>query len=804
MQFARTIRCLFWCAMLVGSHLGSTLAGAADIFVSRNGADSNIGAADKPIATLVRAQELARSESSKGRAVTIHLRAGRYNLSSTLMFTPQDSGTEAAPVIYQGEEGEVAIIASGMPLTDLNWTPYKSGIMRTPVPPDFTTDQLFINDNPQTMARYPKFNLAVANYNGDGKLDDVLSAARIARWSDPAGGFIHALHEAQWGGFSYRILGKNPDGTLRYEGGWQNNRPSGMNKDHVMVENIFEELDSPGEWYLNNKTHTLYFYPPAGPDLSKARVEGVRLPTLVAFGGTSRTPVRFVSFKNVIFTQTSRTFMETKEPLLRTDWAIYRGGAILFRGAESCSIVDCTFRQLGGNAIFVDGYNRKLTISGCHLHDMGGNGVAFIGSVSSVRNPLLNYAQRQHFQDIDQTPGPQSPDYPAECLVDDCLIHNTGIWDKQSAPIAIDIADSITVRHCSIYHCPRAGINIGDGCFGGHTIDGCDVFDTVRETGDHGCFNSWGRDRWWQLQGVDLNKDIASKYPDLPRLDCVKPITLTNSRWRCDRGWDIDLDDGSTAYIITNNLCLRGGIKNREGFYRRVENNIMVNAPFCPHVWFADSSDVFSHNILTGYAPAGMSNEFNWGAEMDYNLFTRGGQDVPRPAAEPQRQSGRDEHSIYADPKFVDPARGDFRVKDESPALQLGFKNFPMDRFGVQKPSLKVIAQSPVLPPWDGIQPEIRTRDQTPHDWRGITVRNVKDENEMSVYGTPGVTGVVVSKIDSSSRIAKSGLQVNDVILGVNGTDNVRSASDLKLIDLPAARSTLHVLRDQVELDLEF
>jgi len=230
----------------------------------------------------------------------------------------------------------------------------------------------------------------------------------------------------------------------------------------------------------------------------------------------------------------------------------------------------------------------------------------------------------------------------------------------------------------------------------------------------------------------------------------------------------------------------------------------MVNAPFCPHVWFADSSDVFSHNILAGYAPAGMSNGFRWGADMDSNLFTRVGQNVPMPAADPQRQSGRDEHSVYADPMFVDPARGDFRVKDESPALQLGFKNFPMDRFGVQKPNLKAMAQSPALPPWDGIQPEIRTRDQTPCDWQGITVRNVKDENEMSVYGTPGVSGVVVSKIDSSSRIAKSGLHVNDVILGVNGTDNVRSAADLKRIDLPAARSTLHVLREQVELDLEF
>src|ERR1019366_3325268 len=128
MQLDRTIRCLFWYAILVGSHLGLTLANAADIFVSPNGADTNTGTTDKPVATLVRAQELARVESSNGRAVTIHLRAGKYNLGSTLMFTPRDSGTEAAPVIYQGEDGEAAIISSGMSLTGLKWTPYKSGI----------------------------------------------------------------------------------------------------------------------------------------------------------------------------------------------------------------------------------------------------------------------------------------------------------------------------------------------------------------------------------------------------------------------------------------------------------------------------------------------------------------------------------------------------------------------------------------------------------------------------------------------------------------------------------------------------
>ena len=82
------------------------------------------------------------------------------------------------------------------------------------------------------------------------------------------------------------------------------------------------------------------------------------------------------------------------------------------------------------------------------------------------------------------------------------------------------------------------------------------------------------------------------------------PIILRNNRWRCDHGWDIDLDDGSSNYEIYNNLCLNGGLKNREGFYRVVENNITVNNSFHPHVWYGNSQDIFRRNIVFGTLPA--------------------------------------------------------------------------------------------------------------------------------------------------------------------------------------------------------
>ena len=44
--------------------------------------------------------------------------------------------------------------------------------------------------------------------------------------------------------------------------------------------------------------------------------------------------------------------MEEYEPLLRSDWTIYRGGALFLEGAEAISITNCEFVNLGGNAIF--------------------------------------------------------------------------------------------------------------------------------------------------------------------------------------------------------------------------------------------------------------------------------------------------------------------------------------------------------------------------------------------------------------------------------------------------------------------
>jgi hypothetical protein len=431
------------------------------------------------------------------------------------------------------------------------------------------------------MARYPNYDPS-AQFLG-GVAADAISKERAARWKSPAGGYVHALHSARWGDFHYIITGKDSSGNPILEGGWQNNRRSGMHEKYRYVENVFEELDTVNEWFYNKKTKILYYFPPKGLDLKTAKFETPQIAHLFEFKGTEEKPVKNIAISGLTLTGTVRTFMQNKEPLLRSDWTIYRGGAVLYEGAVHCRLENCVLRDLGNNAVFFSKFNRDCEVSGCRISEIGASGICFVGDPGAVRSPSFEYNEYIPPAEIDRTPGPKTNNYPKDCKVYDNLMFNLGYVEKQSAGVELSMCQDIVVSHNTIYDVPRAGINVSEGTWGGHIIEYNDVFNTVKETGDHGSFNSWGRDRYWQADKKKLDSIVAEN-PGIALLDAVKPIILRNNRFRCDHGWDIDLDDGSSNYLIYNNLCLNGGIKLREGVSRVVENNIMVNNTFHPHV----------------------------------------------------------------------------------------------------------------------------------------------------------------------------------------------------------------------------
>lgn len=756
-------------------------------FVSADGKDSNKGTIKRPFRSIEKALEAARNEKGE---ITLYLREGVYRLSAPLTLTASDGNSEKK-LTLTSFPNEKATISGGV-LLNLNWQPYERGIWQARVNQDVEIDMLLVNGEIRHMARYPNYDEQAVRFHGTSS--QATAPERVKGWKHPETGFLHAMHNSDWGDFHYRIKGRKENGELILEGGWQNNRQSGLHPENRMVENIFEELDAPGEWFFDRNEKTLYYYPLEGEQPATAVFETPQLKHLIEVRGTQVAPAENIVIRNLNLTQTQRTFMESYEPLLRSDWTVYRGAAVFFEGTENCTLTQCDLYNLGGNAVFFSKYNRQGEVSSSHFTNIGASAICFVGDTTCVRSPSFEYSQFVPYEKMDLQKGPKGVYFPAQCTVRDNLIHRIGLFEKQTTGVELSMCQSIVISHNSIYDTPRAGINVSEGTWGGHCIEYNDVFETVKETGDHGSFNSWGRDRFWH-PNYKVMEELTTGHPEMILLDAVKTTTIRNNRFRCDRGWDIDLDDGSSNYHIYNNLCLNGGIKLREGFYRIVENNIMVNNSFHPHVWFLNSGDVFTRNIvMTDYQPIQIRS---WGLMVDYNIF------ATEAALNSARKNRTDLHSRACALPFRNPQAGDFSFPDDAEVIvEAGFHNFPMDEFGVVSPRLKKIARQPEMPQIRNVDTE---HTAVTKQWQGVVLKDLTTLGERSATGMDSERGVYVLSVSPLEGL-HTHLRTNDVLLKVNqvAVDNLEEFF-LALKDSKLGETvSLTVFRSQKEMEISF
>lgn len=705
---------------------------------------------------LAQAQQLL----AKGNDVEIRLSAGTYYLDETIKFANQGPNQLA----FVGSDSGQTII-SGASKLSLNWKKYKGNIYQAKIDVS-EMDQLFIAGEQQVRARYPNYQADASVFNGYAA--DAISPKRTKHWKNPIGGFVHALHKGRWGGMHYEIVGKKADGSWQLEGGLQNNRPSPLHVKYRFVENVFAELDAPNEWFFDAKTQTLYYYPDKLPISQITTIEVPKLAHLIEIMGNEQQPVKNIAIRNITFSHTKHTFMQTSEPLLRSDWTIYRGAAIALDNAENIEIKGNTLVNLGGNAIAVNRFANNIRIDSNHISQIGAGAINFVGDPSAVRSPSFTYNEFVKLEEMDFGDGPKNNLYPTNSVVHNNLIHDIGRVEKQVAGVQLSMAKAITISHNSIYRVPRAGINVSEGTWGGHLIEFNDVFSTVLETNDHGAFNSWGRDRFWHPNRAKMN-DIFALHPELYKKDAVATVTIRNNRFQCDFGWDIDLDDGSSNYDIYNNVMLAGGLKLREGFRRHAFNNIMINNSFHPHVWFENSQDVVKNNILmVRYQPVSSNH---WGEEIDYNFFTT------QNALDYAKNLGLDKHSQSGDPLFINAEQGDYRVAENSKALAVGFKNFDMHSFGVVSEPLKRLAETPNFP--ELFLDSSGDNASKVYDFLGAKVKSVETLGEQSALGIPEIAGAMVLSVEPGSIMDKGGLKANDVIFVMYGNNKIVTVQDL-------------------------
>ena len=648
------------------------------------------------------------------------------------------------PIRLNGLNGRALRGAPGACLTGgkrvrVAWTPDREGVWRTKLDDERPLDGLRLGIASFRQARYPHASQPDQIY--EGTMEDALDFA--ARSAHPEEGYFHALHAHLWGDAHYVIDGRRQDGSLSLTGGWQNNRPMGEHPRYRFVENLFEALGAEGEFFYDRRAGELYVCAACEPAEEALLIRNPYLLDIRA--------CRNIQIEGLTFTDSARTFMANYEPLLRSDWRIHRGGAVFVENSANVEIENCAFRRVGSNALFFSGNVEDCRVERCHIHDVGASGVCFVGQPSSVRFPCMDVDATSFSPEDLMGVGPKTDEYVRDCSVENCLIHDVGRTEKQTACVEISMSARVRVSHCTMYACPRAAVNISEGTFGGHVIEYNDIFDTVRETGDHGSFNGWGRDRFWHAEGL-----TAAQMKSLALRDAVETTVIRGNRIRCDHGWDIDLDDGCSNYLVEDNLCLSGGLKFREGFCRTARRNRIINNTFHPHVWFEDSGDVFEDNlVMRPYLPIGMPK--TWGERMDRNiLVTAGG--TPCHAVALQQLSGQDAASIAMPVSF------DENLCPVDPDLAARFPE--TEPYGVTDEALRARARPcPVdapnpAPAWQG--------SEGVHIGDGL-FKSIETEGEMSAFASSGHHGVIVLALPPYSDWYAAGLRENMAIIAANG-----------------------------------
>lgn len=683
-----------------------------ELFVSPEGNDENQGTKASPYLTLKRAISDLSNLTTKDYGTYIWLREGTYYLDETVSIPASASGTSSAPVYIQAYMKE-AVTLSGALAIKGTWVEHGSGIFKCHLKDmAFDFSQVFVNGKRQVRARYP--NKTEGPYIYPKKVSEwpvrqvYIDPDTFTKrsWSKPSDGVIHIFGASKWGNLQWQITGLNKKvGLISLgKGGFQINdimqgeEASGIDqRSGYFIENIFEELDSPGEWYYNSEDQDLYLMPEEGVDLNDALVEVSHLETLIEFKGNQDKPIEFVTLSGLTLTGSETSYFNTYEAPSLGDWTIHRGGAVMFEGAAYCGIRNCSIKAVGGNGVFVNLYNRHIRIENNEIEDVGESGICIVGNKQMAIG--------------------SNTCYPQNILVHNNGIHHIGVFGKQTAGVFMSVTCDNTISHNHIYEVPRAGICINDGTWGGHLIEFNDVHDTVKETCDHGCFNAWGRDRFWCLQ---QSHGPVSHSAGNVKLDARKPVVIRNNRFVDKSGWGIDLDDGASNYHIYNNLCIGISIKLREGDYRLVENNMFINPANPPgiHVGYENNHDRFVRNIIvtkelsdhpevdvdfikdqadgSSYEFIGPPSQGGFVELMDHNLFYNGlgkfsATVYYRPLSKRVKHvydlsqwqaMGLDQHGYYGDPMFVDEASGNYHLLEGSPAFKLGFKAFDLEHFG--------------------------------------------------------------------------------------------------------------------------
>ncbi|GAC1327979.1 MAG: fibronectin type III domain-containing protein [Chloroflexota bacterium] len=299
----------------VEAHRAGTLA-SLSLYISPSGNDSNPGTRSRPFRSIGHARDVVRTHNtSMTRDITVYLRSGTYQLSRSLQLSSRDSGSNGHTITWRAAPGENAVISGAMRITNWRLSDPSRNLWSADIPRDLQTRQLYVNGMRASLPSGPAPVTLVRTATGY-----TASSAIMAQWRNPSD--ITFVYTAQLGLMVEPIC---PVGSISgtsitmAQPCWDN---STMRRHNLVgfgtldvpsyIENAYELLDQPGQFYLDRSAHSLFYLPRPGQIMATADVEAPVLQTLIKAAGTSSTPIHNVAFSNLQFSYA--TWMQPGTP----------------------------------------------------------------------------------------------------------------------------------------------------------------------------------------------------------------------------------------------------------------------------------------------------------------------------------------------------------------------------------------------------------------------------------------------------------------------------------------------------------
>jgi hypothetical protein len=711
-------------------------AQAAEFYVALGGDDANPGTAEQPFATFERARQAVRQVRAQGGALTepvlVLIRGGEYKVTQTLELTGEDSGTEASPTLWQAFPGEEVRLIGGRRL--MGFQPVSDPAIRErlqpearqhvlevdlpalgitdlgpPTPSDGPPAQLVFNHRYMPLARYPnagewlRIRSIPQGTEGETKIETEYDSHwgrfaydddRPERWKDVEDLWVHGYWVYDWSDQYQRVqkldLEKRevwPEPPYHHYGYRQGQR--------FYFLNVLEELDSPGEWFLDRDRGRLYFWPPEPLDGAEVFFPEFNRP-MVTITGAEHVHLRGLTFEAA------------------------RDAAIVISGGAHNEIAGCTIRNFAGrSAVRISGTHNGIRSS--DVYEVSGIGIELSGGDRQTLTPAHNYAEN-------------------------CEVHHVGqVWRTYHGAFSLQGVGQ-RISHCYVHDVPHQGIGYGGN---DHLIEFCDFTRIATETGDVGVIYT-GAD--WTYMGHEFRYNYFHNihgpgqlgcftiYPDLP---CGGIYLHGNIFYDVDVGF---YTNSGRGMFIENNLFLGArwaigfGVWKQEsmfkegGAWRMVENLAAVHYDQPPYGTrypalrrlaedFARGEDQWLQRaiprdnlircnisdtdlFLRLGAEASLDDVQAWNnliadATVFTGSFTGDGESRTYRNGDPQvaAELGKRGNLILQGDPLGDLESQDFRPPPDSPAWELGFKPIPFDQIGLYVDAYRQALPLRVSPP---------------------------------------------------------------------------------------------------------